>query len=156
MPHMVAGGGEEEFDRLAPAGPGEHVREVLQRERRAEQVVDLDLALGEQGEGPGERAVVDRAEGEFLGQRSRHVERYGVRRPAAQDDGGPQAGRLDQAFLETVGVLLPYAFPLFRIPVEAARLLGVHNDFMAEAIRAEAPATVVVRIPMAAREVAVA
>ena len=53
-----------------------------------------------------------------------------------------QAGRLDQAFLETVGDLLPYAFPLFRIPVEAARLVAVHNGFMAEAIRAEAPAPV--------------
>lgn len=63
-----------------------------------------------------------------------------------------QAGRLGQAFLETVGDLLPYAYPLFRIPVEAARLVAVHNDFMAEAIRTEAPDTEVVRIPMAAEE----
>jgi glycosyltransferase involved in cell wall biosynthesis len=66
-----------------------------------------------------------------------------------------QAGRLDQAFLETVGGLLPYAFPLFRIPVEAARLVAVHNHFMAEAIRAEVPGAEVVRIPMAAEEAAV-
>ena len=66
-----------------------------------------------------------------------------------------QAGRLDQAFLETVGDLLPYAFPLFRIPVEAARLVAVHNGFMAEAIRAEAPDTAVALIPMAVAEVAV-
>jgi glycosyltransferase involved in cell wall biosynthesis len=66
-----------------------------------------------------------------------------------------QADRLHPVFLETVGDLLPYAFPLFRIPVEAARLVAVHNDFMAEAIRAEAPGTDVVRIPMAAEEVAV-
>ena len=66
-----------------------------------------------------------------------------------------QAERLDQAFLETVGGLLPYAFPLFRLPVEAARLVAVHNDFMAEAIRAEVPEAAVVRIPMAAEEVAV-
>jgi glycosyltransferase involved in cell wall biosynthesis len=66
-----------------------------------------------------------------------------------------QAGRLAQAFLETVGDLLPYAFPLFRIPVEAARLVAAHNDFMAAAIRAEAPDTEVIRIPMAAEEVPV-
>jgi glycosyltransferase involved in cell wall biosynthesis len=66
-----------------------------------------------------------------------------------------QAERLGQAFLETVGDLLPYAFPLFQIPVEAARLVAVHNDFMSEAIHAEAPGTAVVRIPMAAEEVAV-
>jgi glycosyltransferase involved in cell wall biosynthesis len=63
-----------------------------------------------------------------------------------------QAERLGLAFLETVGDLLPYAFPLFRIPVEAARLVAVHNDFMAEALRAEAPGAEVVRIPMAAEE----
>jgi glycosyltransferase involved in cell wall biosynthesis len=66
-----------------------------------------------------------------------------------------QAERLGQAFLETVGGLLPYAFPLFRIPVEAARLVAVHNDFMAEAIRAEVPDADVVRIAMAAEGVAV-
>jgi len=66
-----------------------------------------------------------------------------------------QAGRLDQVFLETVGDLLPYAFPLFRIPVEAARLVAVHNGFMAEAIRTEVPDVSVVRIPMAAEEVPV-
>jgi glycosyltransferase involved in cell wall biosynthesis len=66
-----------------------------------------------------------------------------------------QAGRLDQAFLETVGDLLPYAYPLFRIPVEAARLVAVHNDFMADTIRAEVEGAEVVRIPMAAEAVAV-
>ena len=32
-----------------------------------------------------------------------------------------QAGRLDEAHLSTVGDLLPYAYPLFRLPVEASR-----------------------------------
>jgi glycosyltransferase involved in cell wall biosynthesis len=66
-----------------------------------------------------------------------------------------QAQRLDQAFLGTVGDLLPYAYPLFRIPVEAARLTAVHNDFMADAIRAEVPDAEVIRIPMAAEGAAV-
>lgn len=66
-----------------------------------------------------------------------------------------QAGRLDQAFLDTVGGLLPYAYPLFRIPVEAARLTAVHNAFMAEAVRAEVPAAEVARIPMAVEPAAV-
>jgi glycosyltransferase involved in cell wall biosynthesis len=66
-----------------------------------------------------------------------------------------QARRLDQAFLGTVGDLLPYAYPLFRIPVEAARLTAVHNDFMADVVRAEVPDAEVLRIPMAAEAVAV-
>jgi len=45
--------------------------------------------------------------------------------------------RLFAAQLGTVGDLLPYAYPLFRIPVEASRLVAVHNRFMAEAIRQE-------------------
>jgi glycosyltransferase involved in cell wall biosynthesis len=61
-----------------------------------------------------------------------------------------QAERLDQAFLGTVGDLLPYAYPLFRIPVEAARVTAVHNAYMADAVRAEVAGAEVVRIPMAA------
>lgn len=64
-----------------------------------------------------------------------------------------QARRLDPVFLGTVGDLLPYAYPLFRIPVEAARLTAVHNEYMADAIRAEVPEAEVVRIPMAAEAV---
>ena len=41
-----------------------------------------------------------------------------------------QAGRLAATHLGTVGPLLPYAYPLFRLPVEASRLTAVHNDFM--------------------------
>jgi glycosyltransferase involved in cell wall biosynthesis len=59
-----------------------------------------------------------------------------------------EATRLREAQLGTVGDLLPYAYPLFRIPVEASRAVAVHNAFMAEAIRAEVPAAEVVRIPM--------
>jgi glycosyltransferase involved in cell wall biosynthesis len=61
-----------------------------------------------------------------------------------------EARRLAPAFLGTVGDLLPYAYPLFRIPVEAARLIAVHNEFMADAIRAEVPEAEVARIQMAA------
>jgi len=56
--------------------------------------------------------------------------------------------RLFEASLGTVGDLLPYAYPLFRIPVEASRAVAVHNDFMVEAIRAEVPSTAVMRVPM--------
>jgi glycosyltransferase involved in cell wall biosynthesis len=52
------------------------------------------------------------------------------------------------AQLGTSGVLLPYAYPFFRLPVETARLVACHNDFMAAAVRTEVPDTEVVRIPM--------
>jgi len=64
----------------------------------------------------------------------------------------PSAGdRLPFAHLNTTGTLLPYAYPLFRLPVEAARVVAVHNAFMAEAVREEVPEAAVVRIPMAAQ-----
>jgi glycosyltransferase involved in cell wall biosynthesis len=55
------------------------------------------------------------------------------------------------AHLGTVGDLLPYAYPLFRIPVEASRAVAVHNRFMAEAVRAEVGEAVVVEVPHPAR-----
>jgi glycosyltransferase involved in cell wall biosynthesis len=58
--------------------------------------------------------------------------------------------RLFLTHLGTVGDLLPYAYPLFRIPVEASRAVAVHNLFMAEAVREEVPGAVVVRVPMPA------
>jgi glycosyltransferase involved in cell wall biosynthesis len=61
------------------------------------------------------------------------------------------AERLVAAQLGTVGDLLPYAYPLFRLPVAASRLVAVHNEFMAEAVRAEVPGAEVVRIPMPMR-----
>lgn len=62
-----------------------------------------------------------------------------------------QADRLVAAQLGTVGDLLPYAYPLFRLPVEASRVVAVHNEFMAAAVRAEVPGAEVVRIPMPMR-----
>ena len=59
--------------------------------------------------------------------------------------------RLFEAHLGTVGDLLPYAYPLFRIPVEASRAVVVHNAFMAAAVRAEVPGSEVVEVPQPAR-----
>lgn len=59
-----------------------------------------------------------------------------------------QAGRLDEAHLATVGTLLPYAYPLFRIPVEASRVTAVHNAHCEEAILEEIPEARVERITM--------
>jgi glycosyltransferase involved in cell wall biosynthesis len=61
-----------------------------------------------------------------------------------------RGARLFETHLGTVGDLLPYAFPLFRIPVEASRAVAVHNAFMAEAIRAEVPGAEVLHVPMPA------
>jgi glycosyltransferase involved in cell wall biosynthesis len=66
-----------------------------------------------------------------------------------------QAGRLDEAHLSTLGRLLPYAFPLFRIPVEASRLTAAHSDFVLESVRSAVPEAEVARIPMAAEGAAV-
>jgi glycosyltransferase involved in cell wall biosynthesis len=57
---------------------------------------------------------------------------------------------LSQAHLSTLGDLLPYAYPLFRMPVEASRLTAVHNDYMAEALAEELPQAAVARLAMAA------
>jgi glycosyltransferase involved in cell wall biosynthesis len=59
-----------------------------------------------------------------------------------------QGERVVAAHLGTVGDLLPYAYPLFRLPVESSRLVAVHNEFMATAVREEVPAAEVMRIPM--------
>jgi glycosyltransferase involved in cell wall biosynthesis len=67
-----------------------------------------------------------------------------------------RAERLFEAQLGSVGRLLPYAYPLFRLVVEASRLTAVHNEFMAEAVRAEVPGADAVRVamPITARTVA--
>src|SRR6266498_2636417 len=44
--------------------------------------------------------------------------------------------------------LLPYAYPLFRLPVESSRLVAVHNAFMARAVRDEVPDAEGIRIPL--------
>jgi glycosyltransferase involved in cell wall biosynthesis len=59
-----------------------------------------------------------------------------------------QAERLHAAQLGTVGDLLPYAYPLFRLPVEASRAVAVHNAFMADAVRAEVPGALVSEVAM--------
>ncbi|HVR70856.1 MAG TPA: glycosyltransferase [Vicinamibacteria bacterium] len=59
-----------------------------------------------------------------------------------------QAARLVPAQLGTVGDLLPYAYPLFRLPVEASRVVAVHNRFMADAVKADVPSAEVVRVAM--------
>ena len=74
---------------------------------------------------------------------SRYREEVAYTYPAA-------AHRLPLAHLNTTGALLPYAYPLFRLPVEASRVVAVHNAFMADAVREEVPEAAVVRIPMAA------
>jgi len=60
----------------------------------------------------------------------------------------PRATSLAEVHLSTVGSLLPYAYPLFRIPVEASRLTAAHNAFMSEAIRDEIPEARVARLVM--------
>jgi glycosyltransferase involved in cell wall biosynthesis len=67
-----------------------------------------------------------------------------------------QAARLAAAHLGTVGDLLPYAYPMFRLPVETSRAVIVHNDFMSRAVREEVPEASVVRVPLPARREPVA
>jgi glycosyltransferase involved in cell wall biosynthesis len=66
-----------------------------------------------------------------------------------------RGARLAEAHLGTVGDLLPYAYPLFRIPVEASRAVGVHNQCMAEAVATEVPDARVARIAMPVQPVPV-
>jgi glycosyltransferase involved in cell wall biosynthesis len=63
--------------------------------------------------------------------------------------------RLFEVQLGTLGPLLPYAYPLLRIPVEASRLVGVHSVFAAQAVRAEVPEAEVARLAMPVEAVAV-
>jgi glycosyltransferase involved in cell wall biosynthesis len=61
----------------------------------------------------------------------------------------PGRGRkVAEVHLGTVGDLLPYAYPLFRLPVESSRVTACHNEYMAARIRSEVPGAEVVRIPM--------
>jgi len=59
-----------------------------------------------------------------------------------------RGARLHAAALGTVGSLLPYAYPLVRLPVEASRAVAVHNRFTAEAVRAEVKGALVLQAPM--------
>jgi glycosyltransferase involved in cell wall biosynthesis len=65
------------------------------------------------------------------------------------------ANRVVAAHLNTIGDLLPYAYPLFRLPVSVSRAVGVHNAAMARAIEDEMPGTQVARLVMPAARVAV-
>ena len=60
-----------------------------------------------------------------------------------------QAERLFEAQLGSVGRLLPYAYPLCRLPLETARVVAAHNELMVRAVEEEAPGVAAVRIPMA-------
>jgi glycosyltransferase involved in cell wall biosynthesis len=61
------------------------------------------------------------------------------------------AERLVLAQRDTVGDLLAYAYPLFRLPVEASRVVAVHNAFMAGAVRDEVPDADVLEVAMPVR-----
>jgi glycosyltransferase involved in cell wall biosynthesis len=67
-----------------------------------------------------------------------------------------EAGRLVGAHLNTIGDLLPYAYPLFQLPVAVSRLTAVHNAAMADAIEAAMPGTEVAQLTMPAVGVPVA
>ena len=60
----------------------------------------------------------------------------------------PHGYLVAQVHLETVGDLLPYAYPLFRLPVESSRRVAVHNLAMARAIREAVPSATVDVVPM--------
>jgi glycosyltransferase involved in cell wall biosynthesis len=59
-----------------------------------------------------------------------------------------QATRLLRAQMATTGDLLPYAYPLFRLPAAVSRVVAVHNACMADAVRAEVPGAEVVPVAM--------
>lgn len=61
-----------------------------------------------------------------------------------------EGARLFEVHLGTVGDLLPYQFPLFRLPVEVSRAVVVHNDYMARAVRAEVSEAEVAVVPQPA------
>ena len=61
----------------------------------------------------------------------------------------PEAGtRLAEAHLATVGMLLPYAYPLVRLPVEASRAVAAHNDWTVDWLRAHVPGVPASRVVM--------
>jgi glycosyltransferase involved in cell wall biosynthesis len=66
-----------------------------------------------------------------------------------------EGARLFEVQLGTVGDLLPYEYPLFRIPVEVSRAVVVHNDYMARAVKSEVPESEVAVVPQPAARVEV-
>lgn len=75
----------------------------------------------------------------------RHEQEY--RAEAAWSHPAP-AGRLAEVHLATVGRLLPYAYPLVRLPVEASRVVAAHNQGILDGVRADVPEAVVTRLVM--------
>lgn len=55
--------------------------------------------------------------------------------------------RLYAAHMGSVGDLLPYAYPLLRLPVEASRAVLVHSAYAAVVVREEVPGAVVTVVP---------
>jgi glycosyltransferase involved in cell wall biosynthesis len=66
------------------------------------------------------------------------------------------AGRLAAVHLATTGRLLPYAYPMARLPAEASRAVAAHNDFVLSAVRAELPGVPAARLVMPMARVPVA
>ena len=66
-----------------------------------------------------------------------------------------EARRLVAAHEGTVGRLLPYAYPLFHLPVAVSRMTAVHNAAMARAIEEEVAGARVAQVAMPARREAV-
>ncbi|HEX6740090.1 MAG TPA: glycosyltransferase, partial [Vicinamibacteria bacterium] len=129
---------------LMPRVPGLLVlHELVLHHARARMFLDSEAARAYARE-PGNAALREAA---LAGQRG-YAEEVAHAYPT-------QAGRLVEVQLNTVGRLLPYAYPLFHRPVEWARLTAVHNAFTAAAIAAELPQARLQRIPMAMSPAAV-
>jgi glycosyltransferase involved in cell wall biosynthesis len=66
-----------------------------------------------------------------------------------------EARRLVAVHENTVGRLLPYAYPLFHLPVAVSRATAVHNTAMFRAVEDEVAGARVVQVAMPARRAAV-
>lgn len=119
------------------------LHDLVLHHSRARTFLDSPAALAYRRD-PGSAALRDAAR--------RDLDRY---RDEAAYSYPDQAGRLDQVQLATVGTLLPYAYPLFRLPVEASRVVAAHNDFILDEVREAVPGTKTARIPMAVEPVKV-
>ncbi len=119
------------------------LHDLVLHHSRARALLDTDAARA-YARNPSSAALRDRARADLEPYRAELAYSY------------PRQGpRLLDAQLATSGDLLPYAYPLFRLPVEASRAVAVHNDFCADAVRDEVPEATVVRIPMAVQATSV-
>jgi glycosyltransferase involved in cell wall biosynthesis len=59
-----------------------------------------------------------------------------------------QGERIFEVHLASVGTLLPYAYPLFQVPVRRSRMTLVHNGSMARAVAEGVPGAIVRQVPM--------